>query len=642
MLHLKKVLGAKPKEHVEAELGELMTPWGETLDADHVLEEHPDPQFARGSFVTLNGWWDYAFAPGGFNADDDLEAVVREARQPEAWDGRILVPFSPEASLSSVGRRLCPDEFLWYRRFVELHGGEGSLKLRDGERAILHFQAVDAACAVWCNGQLVGTHAGAYDPFAFDITDALATDADGKACAELSVCVADPSEFGGQPRGKQRFDRGDIWYSAQSGIWQSVWLETVPQDHLVSLDIQSDAETGILAVGVRLSTQASHELRMEVYDADGRIVGCDACEAGASGEVAAALALHVADVRLWSPDDPFLYQLRITYGDDAVASYCAFRTVELARDDEGHLRVSLNGEPLFLRGVLDQGYWPDGLMTAPADEALVHDIQAMRRLGFNMMRKHAKVESARWYYHCDRLGMLVWQDMVNGGDGDIKTWHWSYKPTLFKLSWSHYGDTSRRHQDKLGSGSRAYRDEWERACRCVVRSLGNHPCILAWSLFNEGWGQFDARRMCAMVRELDPTRPVDAVSGWYDQRCGDFLSVHNYFRDMAVWRDPGRWRDGGSRAFLMSECGGFSHLVEGHSSLDESYGYEVYDDIDEWRRAVRALLDKLDALKVCGMAGFVYTQVSDIEEETNGLLTYDRCISKLEEGGGADAVNDSL
>ena len=307
-------------------------------------------------------------------------------------------------------------------------------------------------------------------------------------------------------------------------------------------------------------------------------------------------------------------------------SYCAFRLVEMRRDDAGIKRVYLNGKPLFIKGVLDQAYWSDGLMTAPSDDALVFDIEAMRACGFNLMRKHIKVESARWYYHCDRLGMLVLQDMVSGGDPEIQTWNWSYKPTLFKISWNHMRDDTPANQAKLGGGDAGYQEEWTRTCRETIELLANHPSIIGWSLMNEGWGQFNARAACAMVRKLDPTRIIDAVSGWYDQRCGDFYSVHNYFRDLVVWHDRRK-----RRAFFISEFGGFTHRVDGHSSLDEAYGYEPYDDIDDWRQAVCNLLAHMDSLEAKGLAGYVYTQVSDIEEETNGILTYDRRVNKLAE-----------
>ena len=625
MLHLKKVLGAKPKEHVERTLLPLTTPWSDVAgweDGGGTLEAHPDPQFARISWEPLNGWWDCAFVPDAYTLGEDLLSVVASAQPPSEWAHRIHVPFSPEAPLSGVDHQLQVGELLWYRRTVAVS--------QKGGTHLIHFQAVDAVCAVWCNGQLLGTHAGGYTPFSFDVTNCIGARKGGAHAAsqsvEILICVADPSEFGGQLRGKQRKDRGDIWYTAQSGIWQSVWLETVPRDHITALELHPDAQMGILAVGLRLSTQERHEVRLEVLDAEGVCVGTASCE---TDEATEALALHIPAPRLWSPDDPYLYRLRLVFGEDVVHSYCAFRTVEMKRDSAGVLRVHLNGEPIFLKGVLDQAYWPDGLLTAPTDAALAYDIEAMREAGFNMMRKHIKIENARWYFHCDRLGMLVWQDMVTGGEAELNDWVLSYKPTLFKISWGHYRDTVPAHQRKLGAGSAAYQREWMDTCRETVKLLKNHPCIITWVLFNEGWGQFNARGACAMVRMLDPTRPIDAVSGWYDQHCGDFYSVHNYFRDMVVWRDAHCWRDGGQRAFVVSECGGFSHRIDGHSALDETYGYEVYDDLATWRGTVRSLLACLDALEAKGLAGYVYTQVSDIEEEMNGLLSYDRRVNKL-------------
>ena len=627
MLHIKKVLDAKPKEHVEAELATMYTPWGEALDPAHVLEEHPTPQFARAMYRTLNGTWECGFIADGHDPTEDLVAVVEQAPVPQDDEFAycIVVPFSPEAPLSGVGRQLQPNELLWYRRSFD------APERAQDERVLLHFQAVDYACAVRVNGHIAGSHAGGYTPFAFDITELLH---DGTN--ELLVCVADPSEFGGRLRGKQRFDRGDIWYTAQSGIWQTAWLEVVPKTHISFAQIDADSHTGILAVGVYVEqagdpaaqSQAKRGLTahapsfvLEVLSDDGAVIASNssAIEGGT-----AAAALQLPDVRIWSPEDPYLYRLRLRCGDDAVDSYCAFRAVEMKRTDDGHLRVFLNGEQLFIKGVLDQGYWSDGLMTAPSDDALVADIQAMHDAGFNLMRKHIKIESERWYYHCDRLGMLVVQDMVTGGAPEINLWHWSYKPTLFKVSWNHFGDNMPGYWKRLGSADEAYRAEWTATCREAIRLLGNHPCIIGWSLFNEGWGQFNAKRACKLVRSLDATRFIDAVSGWYDQRCGDFSSVHNYFRDLDVWRDK---RHG--RAFIISEFGGFTHHVDGHSALDEAYGYEPYDDIAEWRKAMRALLAEAEALEPKGLVGYVYTQVSDIEEETNGILTYDRRINKL-------------
>lgn len=616
MLHLKKVLGAKPKEHKESELAVLYTPWGEALDPAHVLEEHPTPQFARESFRTLNGEWRCAFVKGAYEEGADLVAVVSEAPAPEQIETPIVVPFSPEAPLSGVNRQLKPGELLWYRTQFELSAGEAA------SCTLLHFQAVDYACAVRVNGQLAGAHKGGYTPFALDVTALVREGAN-----ELLVCVADPSEYGAYLRGKQRLDRGDIWYTAQSGIWQAVWLESVPQARVQSVVIDSDPKTGILSVGLRLHGAASgpEKVKVSVYDnleTEGEPVAAAECDAAET----CTAALHVPDPKLWSPDSPHLYGVLIEYGSDRVKSYCGFRTVEVREGADGRKRVFLNGEPLFIKGVLDQAYWSDGLMTQPSDEALVFDIRSMLGAGFNLMRKHIKVEAERWYYHCDRMGMLVLQDMVSGGCPEINTWHWSYKPTLFKFSWRHYRDDVPSHWENLGAGSAAYREEWTATCRDTVNGLGNHPCIIGWSLFNEGWGQFQSSAACSYVRSLDQTRFIDAVSGWYDQGDGDFYSVHNYFRDYRVWRDGRR-----GRAFFTSEFGGYTHRVEGHSSLDEAYGYEPYEDRAEWREAVRGLLAEMDALEPKGLAGYVYTQVSDIEEETNGILTYDRRVNKLAE-----------
>ena len=633
MLHIKKVLGAKPKEHKESELAVMYTPWGERIDAEHVLDEHPTPQFCRANYRVLNGRWQCAFAKGGHDPKADLARVTAQAVEPalEAFAQEILVPFSPEAPLSGVNRRLEPDELLWYRRTFTAPACE------QGERVILHFQAVDCGCSVRVNGTLVGSHVGGYTPFSFDVTDALA---DGENV--LTACVADPSEFGGHLRGKQRFDRGDIWYSAQSGIWQTVWMEVVPADSIASIAVDAYPDSGSIVVKAKLRGDANAgALRVEAFEGLEPDASSEPCAVGetapapapAAPAPAPALAapatctvtLRVPDPKLWSPDAPNLYRLRLTYGDDVVESYCAFRTVAVHRDRRGRRRIFLNDEPFFVKGVLDQAYWPDGLMTAPADAALVFDIEAMRDAGFNLMRKHIKIESERWYFHCDRLGMLVIQDMVSGGAPEINLWQWSYKPTLFRPSWYALDDDKPANWEKLGAGDEAYRDEWTRTARETIELLRNHPCIIGWSLFNEGWGQFSARAAADMVRSLDATRVIDATSGWYDQRCGDFHSVHNYFRDMRVWRDRGK----ADRAFLISEFGGLTHRVEGHSSLDEAYGYEPYDDKGEWREAVRKQLAVVDAMEKKGLAGYVYTQVSDIEEETNGILTYDRRVNKL-------------
>ena len=699
MLDIKRVLASAPKKHDKGEPARLYTKWGEEIvrvlnesraevgfadegasdgrnatEAARVLPGHPHPQFARDRFEVLNGIWDCAFV-----ACDDAVHAWRVAPIPDdlAFSDEVLVPFTPGTLLSGVDRVLKPNELLWYRRKIVCP------ELGLHERCLLHFEAVDYACVCYCNGQRVGEHVGGYLPFVFDITEVVRAcgggetnighgvdagfaaregiAADGKA-VEIALCVFDPTDAGVQLRGKQQLESGGIWYTPQGGIWQTVWLEVVPEKRIEKLSVSADAK-GYLSVSADLSAPGE-VLALRVLDAEGAVLAEESLEVGDAGcagsgsacaglgaseaafEAAAAvgegaskttrsLIVHVRDAHLWSVEDPYLYTLELRYGEDEVRSYCGFRTVSMEEDAKGVKRLCLNGKPVFLRGVLDQGYWSDGLLTAPSDEALVYDIEAMKALGFNMLRKHIKVESDRWYYHCDRLGMLVWQDAVTGG-GAYDAWHTSYKPTVFKASWKSFGDENPKGYAKLSAGSAEYRREWEETCLGMVDYLGGHPCIVAWVLFNEAWGQFEARKMTKVVRAADPTRAIDSVSGWYDQRCGDFHSVHNYFRDLAVWKDhakPEEARDcfntSGKRAFVISEFGGLTFGVAGHCMFEGSYGYENFEDLDAWRKGVRDNLSAVDALEGRGLAGFVYTQVSDVEEEINGLLTFDRRVNKL-------------
>ena len=661
MLDIRRVLASAPKKHTEETLNSLTTVWGEALDSSNVLPEYPRPRMQRDNYVMLNGVWDYAIVSvdGGIG----VETLVQQAI-PSRWDGQIVVPFSSEALLSGVGRTVQPSEFLWYKRKIELP------KLADDQRLILHFEAVDWMCACFVNGKLAGTHTGGYLPFSFDVTDLLgspetgeATDADlvtaagvadRAATAELALCVWDPSDTGSQLRGKQRLSRGDIWYTAQSGIWQSVWYEIVSAVHLESLTLKGDM---FGALEVRVSAQVSRsakaqagaqdsaqtgaqagaqtgalELRLSLKDELGQDVLLVTLPVNEAGETSAEL--RVNDPQLWSPESPYLYTVEATLRQngvvvDTVRSYCAFRTVEVKPDENGVPRVHLNGSPYFVRGVLDQGYWPDGLMTAPSDDALVYDIEAMKSAGFNTLRKHIKIESERWYYHCDRLGMLVWQDCVSGGSS-YSPWHTSQKPTLFSFTWSRFDDTTPSHHKALSAGDKAYQNEWIETCQGMVKLLDGHPSIGIWTLFNEGWGQFDARAVTEAVCALDATRPIDATSGWYDQGCGDFLSIHNYFRPLrAGWHGKQNRKLLPNRAVVISEFGGLAQMTAGHTSLDHSYGYGDFATVGDWRVAVRELLEEAESLQDEGLAGYVYTQVSDVEEEVNGLLTYDRKVNKF-------------
>ena len=639
MLDIRRVLASAPKKHTEETLNSLTTVWGEALDPSNVLPEYPRPRMQRDNYVMLNGVWEYAITP--VDGKVDAETLAKQVI-PSRWDGQIVVPFSPEAPLSGVGRTVQPSEFLWYKRKIDLP------KLADDQRIILHFEAVDWMCACFVNGKLVGTHADGYLPFSFDVTDLLGPAAAGEsvgevessvtaksgATAELVLCVWDPSDTGSQLRGKQRLSRGDIWYTAQSGIWQSLWYEVVSAVHIESLTLKGDM---FGALEVRANVQASElagvqtdtfKLELTLKDELGQDVLLATLPVDEAGEISAEL--HVDDPQLWSPESPHLYAVEATLWQDGavvdfVRSYCAFRTVEVKPDEAGVPRVHLNGAPYFVRGVLDQGYWSDGLMTAPSDDALVYDIEAMKSAGFNTLRKHIKIESERWYYHCDRLGMLVWQDCVSGGSA-YSPWHTSQKPTLFSFTWGRFDDTTPSHHEALSAGKDGYRKEWTETCQEMVKLLDGHPSIGFWTLFNEGWGQFDARAATEAVRALDATRPIDATSGWYDQGCGDFLSIHNYFRPLrAGWH--GKQRE--NRAAIISEFGGLAQMTSGHTSLDHSYGYGDFATVEDWRAAVKKLLAEVESLQDEGLAGYVYTQVSDVEEEVNGLLTYDRKINKF-------------
>ena len=651
MLDIRRVLASAPKKHTEETLNSLTTVWGEALDPSNVLPEHPRPRMQREEYAMLNGVWEYAITP--VDGEADAKTLAQQAI-PSRWDGQIVVPFSPEAPLSGVGRTVQPSEFLWYKHKIELP------KLADDQRLILHFEAVDWMCACFVNGKLAGTHAGGYLPFSFDVTNLLgpaaaresvgevesSVTAESGVTAELVLCVWDPSDTGSQLRGKQRLSRGDIWYTAQSGIWQSVWYEVVSTAYLESLMLKGDM-FGVLEVktnvqvsgpasvqssaqsGESASAQSSAlELELALKDELGQDFLLARLPVGEAGEICAKL--QVDEPQLWSPERPYLYNVEATLWRDGAAgdfvrSYCAFRTVEVKRDEAGVPRVHLNGAPYFVRGVLDQGYWPDGLLTAPSDDALVYDVEAMKSAGFNTLRKHIKIESERWYYHCDRLGMLVWQDCVSGGSA-YSPWHTSRKPTLFSFTWGRFDDTTPTHHEALSAGDESYRKEWTETCQEMVKLLDGHPSIGFWTLFNEGWGQFDACTATEAVRALDATRPIDATSGWYDQDCGDFLSIHNYFRPLrAGW--SGKQRE--NRAVIISEFGGLAQMTPGHTSLDHSYGYGDFVTVKDWRVAVQKLLAEAESLQVEGLAGYIYTQVSDVEEEVNGLLTYDRKINKF-------------
>ena len=551
----------------------MKTPWTDKVDRLCPLPEYPRPQMVREPWLNLNGPWDYAFG-------------YTEAR-PARFEGQILVPFSPETALSGVNRALRAQEYLWYHRTVQL---PESFR---GRRVLLHFGAVDQQALVWVNGKLVLGHDGGYLPFEADISAFI--DADE---LDILVRVSDETDAGERSRGKQKTKRGGIWYTPQSGIWQTVWLEAVPESYIRSLHITPDFDRGEVAVS-----------------AD--IVGGERAYAHFRGaDYALPAVIPVEDVEAWTPEHPKLYDFSVRCGEDEVRSYFAMRCFTVERDEKGVKRLFLNHKPYFHNGLLDQGYWPDGLYTAPTDEAMVFDIQTMKAMGFNMLRKHIKVEPLRWYYHCDRLGMLVWQDMPNGGGDYNLAVITAPLVTGISLKDSHYRLFAREDA--------ARRAAWRTELGDMIRHLYNCPCICMWVPFNEGWGQFDAAQIYDYVRALDSTRTVDHASGWHDQGVGEVRSLHVYFHRYDYRPDPK------GRAVLLSEFGGYGYAVKGHCFNEKEFGYKKLDSAEKLARALAKLYDgEIRPAKEKGLAAAVYTQVSDVEDELNGLLTYDRQVVKI-------------
>ena len=571
----------------------MLTVWGEKMSGTP-LPEYPRPQLVREKWCNLNGEWKCTF--------------TGTAAIPEVFDQKILVPFSPESLLSGVGRQLQPQEYLWYMRSFSLEQTERDMC------CVLHFGAVDQSAVIFINGCEAAAHTGGYLPFSVDITDLVKTGEN-----TLVVRVQDESDSSYHSRGKQKLQRGGMFYTAQSGIWQTVWMEWVPKYFVRSLCFTPMDSLEEVTLQLETNAPASVAAKVEVY-AD------DECIASAAGSCGQPLCFRLPAAHLWTPEDPYLYKAVVILDEDeqcdVVKTYFAMRTFTVEPDEVGIPRFCLNHKPYFLHGVLDQGYWSDGLYTAPSDEALIYDIQTMKGHGFNMLRKHIKIEAERWYYHCDRLGMIVWQDMVCGG-GKYNSAFVTALPTVLPGVNGHIRDS---HYALFARKDKAGRIEFEQECAETVNLLKNHPCIAAWVPFNEGWGQFDSIRITQLIRELDPTRPIDSTSGWFDCGAGDFDSRHIYFRRLKAPKK----RKGEKRAFVISEYGGYAHPVNGHTSMEHVYGYSIYRETEALNSACRELMqEQLVPLIAQGLCGAVYTQVSDVEEEVNGILTYDRKVDKF-------------
>ncbi len=579
-----------------APLHELYTRWGRALDPDAPLPEYPRPQLARRSWQSLNGRWDYKICkfPAG------SEAV------PELFDGEIIVPFSPESLLSGVNRQLLPGQVLWYHRLVDFD-------VRESGCVLLHFGAVDQRCTVFVNGKQAGAHNGGYLPFSFDITALLHTAENGKSAANtVAVRVTDDSDIGDEAWGKQKLCRGGIWYTAQSGIWQTVWAETVPQRHIAALKITPLFDESAVEFTVALSTEgggaAAH---IEIRDGETIVA-----EADAGG---APVCVPLPGFKPWSPDAPFLYGVRVTLDEDEdeVGSYFGMRKFGVVRDANGHWRLALNDVPVFHTGLLDQGYWSDGLYTPPSDEAMAWEISEVKALGFNVLRKHIKIEPMRWYYHCDRLGMLVWQDMVSGG-GPYSPWVIQVAPYIgLRLD-------DARHK-RFGRCSTPGRVRFAEDMEATVAALYNCVGLCAWTVFNEGWGQFDALAMERELKKLDNTRYVDHASGWHDQGGGTFCSKHIYYKRYRMKPDKS------GRVQALTEFGGYSGPTAGHMASDKLFGYKMFATKEALSAAVKKLYER-EVLPAAanGLAAAIYTQVSDVEDEINGLFTYDRAEAKMD------------
>ncbi len=542
----------------------LMTRWAAEVNPTNVWPEYPRPQLMRPDWVNLNGLWDYKFT-----ADTN--------GRPAAFTGKILVPFPVEAALSGVMTNLNENGRLWYHRNFSVPGAW------HGQRVRLHFGAVDWICHVWVNGHEIGQHQGGYDSFTFDITDALRWN----SLEDVTVCVTDPTE-GDQPRGKQSRKPEGIFYTSTSGIWQTVWLEPVPDVCIDSLKAIPDVDAKSLHLRVAVNSIAG-DFQVEAVAS---VAGTEI--ARVTGSPNLDLVLNVPNAHLWSPDDPFLYDLKVTLRDkdkavDSVASYFGMRKVALGKSDQGFTQIELNNQFVFQVGTLDQGFWPDGIYTAPTDGALRSDIEFLKKSGFNLTRKHVKVEPDRWYYWCDKLGLLVWQDIPSGNNATV-------------------------------DGRRDFENELHR----IVDKLGNHPSLIVWVLFNEGWGQYDTEPLVEWLKKLDPSRLVDNASGWTDMHVGDLNDMHNYPGPNIPALEP-------HRAAVLGEFGGYGLTVPDHSWSPRTWGYVMLTDPGELASRYSQALKQVWRLHhLRGLSAAIYTQTSDVETECNGLQTYDRAVIKID------------
>ncbi len=552
-----------------AKEGPLMTRWSAELAPGKTWTEYPRPQMKRSNWKNLNGLWDYAITSA-------------EAKMPTGWQGKILVPYPIESALSGVMKRVTGADKIWYHRELRLN-----TKMRS-HRILLNFEASDWETHVYIDGLLVGTHRGGYDPFSFDISENITA---GEKHS-LVVSVRDASTESYQPVGKQTNNPGGIWYTPSSGIWQTVWIEQVPKAYIRSYTAIPDIDNGTVTVRIEgENLRSSDDLEIRVFK-NHKLVGTEKADADEEA------TLSLDDVRLWSPEDPFLYDLEVRILRrssvlDQVKGYFGMRKISIGKDDKGITRILLNNRFVFQNGPLDQGFWPDGLNTAPSEEAMVYDLEMTKKMGFNMLRKHVKVEPRRFYYHTDRMGILVWQDMPSMFYG------------VFELP---------AFKDSL----EVIKANFETELTELVQEHINSPSIIMWVPFNEGWGQYDTERIAAYVKTLDPTRLVNNASGWTDKGAGDVMDIHHYPEPAAPPAEE-------NRAIVLGEFGGLGLMTPGHMWKEENWGYEKMQDVNSLlEKYENFYLEVARLVENPGLSAVIYTQTTDVETETNGLMTYDR------------------